>query len=62
MKAVVMDLLRQYLKVEIQFQNGENCSGLCISSILMLTLKGVFFIYNFSFCPHGGAHSTLMLH
>lgn len=23
MKAVVMDLLRQYLKVEIQFQNGE---------------------------------------
>lgn len=24
MKAVVMDLLRQYLKVEIQFQNGEN--------------------------------------
>lgn len=24
MKAVVMDLLRQYLKVEIQFQNGED--------------------------------------
>ena len=23
MKAVVMDLLRQYLKVEIEFQNGE---------------------------------------
>lgn len=28
MKAVVMDLLRQYLKVEIQFQHGERCSGL----------------------------------
>lgn len=26
MKAVVMDLLRQYLKVEIQFQNGEEHS------------------------------------
>lgn len=28
MKAVVMDLLRQYLKVEIQFQNGECYRGL----------------------------------
>lgn len=28
MKAVVMDLLRQYLKVEIQFQHGERFRGL----------------------------------
>lgn len=34
MKAVVMDLLRQYLKVEIQFQNGECYSGLRINSVL----------------------------
>lgn len=27
MKAVVMDLLRQYLKVEIQFQNGKYSVG-----------------------------------
>lgn len=26
MKAVVMDLLRQYLKVETQFQHGESLS------------------------------------
>lgn len=43
MKAVVMDLLRQYLKVEIQFQSGECYSGLCFSSVLLLTLKGVYF-------------------
>lgn len=24
MKAVVMDLLRQYLRVEVQFQHGKN--------------------------------------
>lgn len=35
MKAVVMDLLRQYLKVEIQFQNGEDrCSlFLCLDML-----------------------------
>lgn len=31
MKAVVMDLLRQYLKVEIQFQNGEDRCSLFLS-------------------------------
>lgn len=36
MKAVVMDLLRQYLKVEIQFQNGECYSGLRINSVVIL--------------------------
>lgn len=30
MKAVVMDLLRQYLKVETQFQHGESLSALRI--------------------------------
>lgn len=34
MKAVVMDLLRQYLKVEVQFQNGEE------RWTLLLTLTG----------------------
>lgn len=37
MKAVVMDLLRQYLKVEIQFQNGEEHSrflNICCARIV----------------------------
>lgn len=35
MKAVVMDLLRQYLKVETQFQQGGSgaISGLCLDGV-----------------------------
>lgn len=39
MKAVVMDLLRQYLKVEIQFQNGEEQSSflnICCARIVFI--------------------------
>lgn len=31
MKAVVMDLLRQYLRVETQFQNGKPVPEDCVS-------------------------------
>lgn len=37
MKAVVMDLLRQYLKVETQFQHGESC---VTSAIVFLWREG----------------------
>lgn len=43
MKAVVMDLLRQYLKVEIQFQNGECYRGLRTNSFATEIRKPFFF-------------------
>lgn len=40
MKAVVMDLLRQYLKVEIQFQNGEGLKSNCpLLNVLILSTR-----------------------
>lgn len=47
MKAVVMDLLRQYLKVEIQFQNGKEHLSIflyicCVNIIFILSVALTF--------------------
>ncbi len=36
MKAVVMDLLRQYLRVEVQFQHGKTTSYIAINNEISL--------------------------